>query len=187
MSTDRKQPLAPAPDSPAAITAAADEEIATAEDAVTALEDAVRAGDETITLEAVEDARKRLSWAKLRRAAADVKAARLADEQAKAAAQAVVAAHYETACEDIDAKVRELLDQVREPIAEALTTVTRKNAAIFALARDLDGNPQPDNPVVYFDGRPMSAWVEGPDGRRHGFTPGQRVVAQAIDSIVRSL
>ncbi|MEA5453583.1 hypothetical protein SPF06_02500 [Sinomonas sp. JGH33] len=185
--TKRNTPLDPAPDTPDAILAAADAEISAAQDAVTALTAAVKAGDETITQDSLIEAEKRVSWAKLRRAAADVKARQLADQQAKEAAAKAVETFYTTATADIEAQVRQLLDQARGPIAEALEAIATKNAAVHGLATALASNPQPENPVTFAGMHPETSWVDGPDGRRHIYTPGRSLVLEMLDEVVHGL
>lgn len=130
---------------PAEVIAQADIEIQEAEQLAAELEDRVREGDETVGYEQVERARGLMGFARLRREAAEKKAARLEAQAAAAARQAVIDAHL-PALEVYDStKVDKLRAEAERKLKEAAALIDERNGHIAALAELADGPGNPYN------------------------------------------
>lgn len=135
---------------PAEVIAQADSEIQEAEQLATELENRVREGDETVGYEQVERARGLMGFARLRREAAEKKAARLEAQAAAAARQEVIDAHLPALRAFDFAKVEKLRAEAERKLMEAARLINDRNDHIAGLAQLIDGvgvAEYPDNGV----------------------------------------
>jgi len=131
---------------PAEVIAQADIEIQEAEQLAAELENRVREGDETVGYEQVERARGLMGFARLRRQAAEKKAAKLEAQAAAAARQAVIDAHLPALQAFDAAKVDKLRAEAERKLKEAATMIGERNGHIAALAELAEGPGNPYNP-----------------------------------------
>lgn len=131
---------------PAEVIAQADSEIQEAEQLATELENRVREGDESVGYEQVERARGLMGFARLRREAAEKKAARLEAQAASAARQAVIDTHLPALKAFDAAKVEKLRAEAERKLVEAASLINARNAHIAALAELADGEGNPFHP-----------------------------------------
>ncbi|MDQ4213771.1 hypothetical protein [Microbacterium capsulatum] len=122
--------------SPAQIVADADREITDAEDLVAALEQRVQDGDETVDADQVEKARGLARFAQLRKAAAEKKAAALAEQLAADEFDAFVKTHLDGIDAGIsDAEITGELQNIVGMIRALNDRVMDRNRHVYALAR----------------------------------------------------
>lgn len=170
-----RKSIIPEPDTPAGILAAAEAEINEADQLAAEMEAAARAGDDTITHEALDTARKRSEWARIRRDAAKVKAAERAEELRRQAYTDVLAKNLDAATADHSAEIEALLAQARPFVAQAIELLGDRNKAVWMLsayASDLtnyrvtaDGLMGDAHPQL-----PGAAWFEY-QGSTHRYIP----------------
>lgn len=131
---------------PAEVIAQADSEFREAEQLATELENRVRDGDESVGYEQVERARGLMGFARLRREAAERKAARLEAQAAQAVRQAVVDAHLPALQAFDSAKVEKLRADAERKLEEAANMIAERNGHIAALAELAEGPGNPHAP-----------------------------------------
>lgn len=120
--------------SPREIIAAADAEIAEADALSASLEAAARSGDPSVSMEDVDDAKKRSQWARIRRDAAEKRAVDRAAEIQRDDYSTLIETNVPIVEEDNSAVIAALLDQARPLLEEAMNLVGRRNRALWALA-----------------------------------------------------
>lgn len=145
----------PEPVSPAQIVADADQEITDAEDLVDALEQRVQDGDETVDADQVEKARGLARFARLRKVAAEKKAAALEETQRAAefedfVSKTLAGIAASITDEEIDAEEQKIAVQIK-----ALDDrVMARNRLVYALAHRGD-------PVNTFPPTPAAELLHG--------------------------
>ncbi|GAA2748774.1 hypothetical protein [Amnibacterium kyonggiense] len=135
MSKPRATVDAPVRERPAEILRAADEEIVEADRRLAELEAAVADGDDSVSIDDVDAARRQSVWARLRRKGADAKAARAKQQHAEARYARLVENIVPRAIADNSAREAELLERARSIVAELLELNHARNLAIVAVTR----------------------------------------------------
>ncbi|MCU1598536.1 MAG: hypothetical protein JWQ47_2275 [Glaciihabitans sp.] len=179
-----KSALVPEPNTPDAIIAAADAEVTESEALALVLESAARSGDDSVTQEQVEDAKKRSTWARIRRDAAQEKAAARVEEMRRQAYAALLEKYLPIASSDIGADVETHLTLARPHIEAALDLLGDRNKALWAIAMFIsdDSNYREESDEMMADAPkllPGGSWFEY-RGSRHEYLPASTVVRDLL-------
>ncbi|MET4702774.1 hypothetical protein [Frigoribacterium sp. UYMn621] len=179
-----KSTLVPEPNTPDAIIAAADAEVTEADALALELETAARGGDDSVTQAQVEDAKKRSGWARIRRDAAESKAAARAEEMRRQAYAALLDRYLPAASSDIKADVEAHLAEARPHIEAALELLGDRNKALWAIAmftsdpsnyKDAADGIMADAPALM----PGGSWFEY-RGDRYAYLPASIVIRNLL-------
>lgn len=173
---------------PAEVIAQADSEFEEAEQLASELENRVRDGDESVGYEQVERARGLMGFARLRREAAEKKAARLEAQAAQAARQAVIDAHLPALQAFDSAKVEKLRAEAERKLLEAARLINTRNAHIAALAELAEGPGNPfypeDDAEITGSTRPVTLFVKV-DGERFDGMGGTVPARKCLEAVQR--
>lgn len=177
MGTAKHNPTAVTPQS---IIAEADEQILEADKLAADLEAAARAGDESITIDQLEDAKRRTGWARIRREAAEKKAAQRAEELRHEQYANLLANYLENATQDVLDEVRAEIEQAAPHIEKALDMLVERNRAVWAIAQYAS---EPANYTDPADGLKAQVFPQLPGaswftihGQRYNFVPATDIV-----------
>lgn len=179
----------PEPVTPETIIAAADAEIVESDALAAALEAAARDGDDTVTPDKLDAARKRSEWARFRRDAANKKAAARAEELARSAYADLMTNVLPAAAADPSADIEALLAQARPFVEQALDMLGDRNRAVWQVAAyTADGrnyrDPADGLMAEAHEVLPGASWFAH-KGQRHGFLSGSDVFKQLLKPLAQ--
>lgn len=184
MGTARHNPTTVTPES---IIADADEQVREADHLAADLEAAARNGDDSVTIDQLEDAKQRAGWARIRRDAATKKAAQRAEELRHEQYANLIANYLEDATQDVTDAVHAELEQALPHLQKALDLLVDRNRAVWAIAEyaSHDVNyvdPEDRLMAQAFPQLPAASWFSI-RGKRYSFIPATYVVKALLTPI----
>lgn len=184
MGTARHNPTTVTPES---IIADADEQVREADKLAADLEAAARNGDDSVTLDQLEDAKQRAGWARIRRDAATKKAAQRAEELRHEQYANLLANYLENATQNVTDAIHAELEQALPHIVKALDLLVDRNRAVWAIAEYASHDMNYIDPAdrlmsEAFPQLPAASWFSI-RGEKYDFIPATDVVKALLAPI----
>lgn len=172
---------------PASIIADAEEQVREADKLAADLEAAARNGDESVSIDDLEQAKQRAGWARIRRDAATKKAAMRAEELRHEQYANLLSNYLEAATKDVSAEVSAELEQARPHIEKALDLLIERNRAVWAITEYAGHDVNYVDPADALESRffpnvPGASWFTF-RGKRYKFIPATDVVKALLAPI----